>query len=103
MEDMIKELVKTAPGYACILAIVFIGMKWHERIATHWVDSFKEVGEKCHDSHEKVGEMFHEQSCKGQEVLTHVTRVLGENAVQMERCARADEERNRILQRSSGS
>lgn len=91
MEEMLKELIKTSPGYACILAVIWFGMKWHERIATHWVDSFKEVGEKCHDAHERVAEMFHEQSCKGQEVLTHNTAVMAKTTVQLERCADAHE------------
>lgn len=97
MEDILKELIKTSPGYACILAVIWFGMKWHERIATHWVDSFKEVGQKCHEAHEKVSHMFHEQSCRGQEVLTKVSSVMAETNVHMERCANAHEEQVRMI------
>lgn len=108
MEPWVIDLLKTSPTLSAVVIIVIVGMRWHERVqdksddrlermSANWLSSFKEVGEKCHDSHEATATMFYEQSCKGQEVLTHITRVLGENSVQLDRCARAEEERNRAF------
>ena len=91
MEEVVTELVKQSPGIGAIIAIVWIGMKWHERIATQWlaaidkidergklageafVAAIKDIGEKCHIAHDKNAQMFYEQSCRGQEVLTNLT------------------------------
>ena len=103
MDELIAKLLEQSPAMGAIIAIVWIGMKWHERIATQWlsaidkidernneasqrfVDAVKEIGEKCHDAHHKVSQMFYEQSCKGQEVLMHVS-------MNMANFARAQEE-----------
>ena len=95
MEPWVIDLFKTSPALAAVVAIVIVGMRWHERVqdksdarlermSAEWLASFKDVGEKCHDSHRKITEMFHEQSCKGQEVLTANTAALTENNVQLQ-------------------
>ena len=85
MEPWIIDLAKTVPALVVIVWIVREGMKWHKDIADEWMRSFKEVGEKCHESHEKVAHLFHEQSCKGQEVLTANTAALARNSATIER------------------
>lgn len=109
IEPWLLDLLKQSPALGAIVAIVYIGMKWHERISTQWlsaidkiderhqliaqrfVDSVKEIGEKCHTAHEKVATMYYEQSCKGQEVLTQV-------AVHMSHFARAEEQLARAVE-----
>lgn len=97
MEPWIIDLMKTIPALGVIVWIVREGMKWHREMASEWLSSFKEVGSKCHEAHERVSTMFHEQSCKGQEVLTANVDVVARNTVQLERCANAHEEQNRII------
>ncbi len=110
IEPWLVDLLKQSPAIGAIVAIVYLGMKWHERISSQWlasiekmddrhqsmsrafVDSVKEIGEKCHVAHEKVATMYYEQSCKGQEVLTQV-------AVHMSHFARAEEQLSRAVER----
>jgi hypothetical protein len=100
IEPWIIELLKDSPAYGAIIAIVWLGMKWHERISMQWVaqikeindqqrimqkewlESIKEIGEKCHDAHEKVSNMYYDQSCKVLEAWTKLN-------VHMEHFARA--------------
>ena len=88
MEQWVIDLLKDSPAYGVILAIVYLGMKWHERISTQWtaqikeitetqermsdrwLEAIKEIGEKCHESHEKVSTMYYDQSCKVLEAWT---------------------------------
>jgi hypothetical protein len=102
MEQWVIDLLKDSPGYGVIITIVYLGMKWHERISTQWVaqikeiaehrraesdkwvESIKEIGEKCHEAHEKVSTMYYEQSCKVLEAWTKLN-------VHMEHFARAVE------------
>ena len=108
-EAWILDLLKQAPAIGAIVAIVWMGMKWHERVASQWLSAIEridqtgkdnaqqfvkavmEIGEKCHASHEKVSTMFHEQSCKGQEVMMQIHAILGQIGVHMEHFARAEE------------
>lgn len=91
MDEIVAELLKQSPVVGAIVAIVWLGMKWHERLATQWlaaidkidergkenarefVAAIKDIGEKCHMAHDKNAQMFYEQSCRGQEVLTQLT------------------------------
>lgn len=112
MEEWIQEFAKETPAVGAIVAIVWMGMRWHERISSQWavtlekiderhieiarqfVDSVKEIGEKCHAAHHTVAKMFYEQSCKGQEVL-------GQVAVHMSHFAKAQEELSRAVREIS--
>jgi hypothetical protein len=102
MEQWVIDLLKDSPAYGVILAIVWMGMKWHERISKEWteqiakmtqaqermsdkwLEAIKEIGEKCHESHERVSSMYHDQSCKVLEAWTKLN-------VHMEHFARAVE------------
>lgn len=95
MEQWVIDVLKDSPAYGAILAIVYLGMKWHERIATQWlaaidkidsrnkeastefVAAVKDIGEKCHHAHEQVSKMFYEQSVKSNEVMTNVAVNMG--------------------------
>lgn len=109
IDPWLLDLLKQSPAIGAIVAIVYMGMKWHERISSQWitsiekmdsrhelmsirfVDAVKEIGEKCHGAHEKVATMYYEQSCKGQEVLSNVS-------VHMAHFARAEEQLSRAVE-----
>lgn len=94
MEPWIIDLLKQSPAIGAILAIVWMGLKWHERMSAVWlaaidkidergkanaqefVSAIKEIGEKCHTAHDANAKMFYEQSCKGQEVLIQLSMTL---------------------------
>ncbi len=112
IEPWLVDLLKQSPAIGAIVAIVYLGMKWHERISGQWLasiakmderheamsmrflESVKEIGEKCHHAHAEIAKMYYEQSCKGQEVLTQV-------AVHMSHFARAEEQLSRAVERFS--
>jgi hypothetical protein len=91
MEQWVIDLLKDSPAYGVIIAIVYLGMKWHERISGQWVsqikdindqqraqsdkwiETIKEIGEKCHEAHEKVATMYYEQGCKALEAWTKLS------------------------------
>lgn len=94
MEEMVMEVLKQSPVVGAIVAIVWMGLKWHERLEGQWlaaidkldergkenadkfVSAIKDIGEKCHTAHDKNAQMFYEQSCNGQKVLGELTTQL---------------------------
>ena len=108
MEQWVIDLLKDSPAYGGIIAIVYLGMKWHERISTQWVTqineisllqreqsdkwvaAIKEIGEKCHEAHAHVADMYHEQGCKVLEAWTRLS-------INMEHFGKAQEELTRAV------
>lgn len=94
MDAWVIDLLKQSPAIGAILAIVWMGLKWHERMSSTWlaaidkidergklaaeafVMAVKDIGEKCHKAHDENARMFYEQSCKGQEVLIQLSMTL---------------------------
>ena len=108
MDQWVIDVLKYSPGYGAIIVIVYLGMKWHERISTNWLttiekianqyqQSMEKIGEKCHESHEKTSSMYYEQSCRGQEVLMHHHSVMSQMGVHLDHFARAQEELSRAV------
>jgi hypothetical protein len=97
MEQWVIDVVKDSPAYGTIIVIVLLGMKWHERISDKWLAAIKEIGEKCHEAHEKVATMYYEQSCRAQDHLAQLRSVMEKQNVHLEHFARAQEQLSRAI------
>lgn len=97
MDELLGELLKQSPALFAIVATVWMGIKHVDKIderakenADKFVAAIKDIGEKCHEAHDKNAQMFYEQSCKGQEVLTQL-------AIHMSHFAETQKELNRTV------
>lgn len=110
MEPWMLDLLKLFPVAGPIIAVMYLGMRWIEResdkhrqerekcndrmdaLSNKWMEGFKEVGEKCHEAHEKVATMYKDQADRSAEVATGIHGVMAQVAVHLDQCAKAQEQ-----------
>lgn len=93
METDVFELLKQLKDYGelgAFVGLAYLGMRWHERLSTKWLESIKEIGKECHEAHEKVTRMYDEQTKKANEVAGMLYTALGKLDVRLEELGRRD-------------